>query len=140
MGVDGYLEQHRVGLEARGHALHLSVLHLSESHTAIDIVVAELRRDDDILHPDALAVSAGTTRRDDDVGMVPDNHLHRTDGGVHLPYSTLLHHHLVFREDIPELAQFFLHCYDNSYLHGCKGTTLFSLFKENAPFFLFISF
>ena len=89
------LQQPRVGLEPHGHALHLSILGgVVDGGAAIHVVIAQLGAHHHVLHVDVVAIPSGTTTGDNHVGMELIDHALSPQGGVHLAYSTLLHHHV----------------------------------------------
>ena len=73
MNIDGRLltfellsecQQAGISLETGRHSLYLPILGgVIDGLAAIDIVIAEFRTDDDILHIDIIAVATGTTRQ-----------------------------------------------------------------------------
>ena len=86
----GLRQQTGVGLEAGGHALHLTVLGgVVDGCAAIHIVVAQLGAHHHILNVDVVAVAAGTTAGDDDVGTELADHLLSAQGSIHLADAAL---------------------------------------------------
>ena len=124
----GFLQQLGDGLVARRKTLHLSVLHRT---AAVHVVVAHLSTHHDIAHVDVVTVATSTATRHNHVGLVLAYHLGRSQGGIHLADTTLLHDHAVVTEQVLQLLQFLVHCHDNSYFHvsfplisACKGTKI----------------
>jgi hypothetical protein len=108
----------RVGLVAGGKSLHLSVdSRVIDGFATVDIMVAEFRTDHNILDIDVVAVTTGTAAADDAVGVELINHSLSTERRIDLANATLLYQHVAVLEDLLQLAQLLVHCYDNSYFH-----------------------
>jgi hypothetical protein len=80
-------------------------------------MVAEFRTDHNILDIDVVAVTTGTAAADDAVGVELINHSLSTERRIDLANATLLYQHVAVLEDLLQLAQLLVHCYDNSYFH-----------------------
>ena len=107
-----------VGLIAGGETLHLSIDGgVVNSCAAIDIVVTELAANHYILNVDVVTIATGTTAADDAVGVELINHSLSTERRIDLANATLLYQHVAVLEDLLQLAQLLVHCYDNSYFH-----------------------
>jgi hypothetical protein len=107
-----------VGLIAGGKALHLSVnRRVIDGSAAVDIMIAKFCTDYNILDVDIVAIATGTTAADDAVGVELINHSLSTERRIDLANATLLYQHVAVLEDLLQLAQLLVHCYDNSYFH-----------------------
>lgn len=120
-----FIEQPRVSPEACGKPLHLSEKGTAGSIATIDVMIAELGADNNILNADALAMTTGTTAGNDDVGTELVDDTLSTQRGIDLTYATLLDADIdVAHKELTQLAQLLLHCYNYSYFHIYAGYAL----------------
>ena len=98
--------------------MHLSVLGaVVDGGAAVDVVIAQLGTHYHVLHLDVIAVTTGTARGDDAVGVELIDHTLGTESGVHLADATLLDEHVFAVEERLELAQLLVHCHNYTYFH-----------------------
>jgi hypothetical protein len=80
------------------------------------------------LYVDVVAITTGTAAGDDYVGVELIDHALGTKGGINLADTTFLHSYVVLTEELLQLTQLLVHCYNNTNLHitfyylWCKDT------------------
>ena len=136
------LQQHGVGLEAGRQPLHLSENGAAGGVAAIDVVIAQLRTDNNILDADALAMTTGTASGDDDLRMELVDETLGTEGGVDLTYAALDDADVgIVGKELLQLKHLPIHSYNNSYFHTYTGLTpiinvIFTFTWQSYDFFL----
>ena len=90
-----------VGGKACGETLHLAVdSGVVDGCATVDIVIAKLAADDNVLNVDVVAIASGTAAGDDAVGVELVDHALGTQSGIHLAYTTLLNQNVTGGEEL----------------------------------------